>query len=71
MFQLEFLAHFRTQGRAFAHVSAELFKFKIACFKKSYGCQKIRNFPAFYTRIPERSLFALLSENLARVGGFG
>ena len=34
MLKLEFLAHFRICGRAFTHVSAELFKFEIGCFYK-------------------------------------
>ena len=34
MFQLEFLAHFRTRGRAYAHVFDEVFGFQIACIEK-------------------------------------
>ena len=34
MFQLEFLAHFRARGRAYAHVFEEVFGFQIACIEK-------------------------------------
>ena len=47
MFQLEFLAHFRTEGRAFTHVSTELFKFKIACFKKKLQPSEDTSFSHF------------------------
>ena len=47
MFQQEFLAHFRTQGRAYTHVFAEVFRYPIAYIKKSYGRSKICQFLAF------------------------
>ena len=36
-----------------------------------YGRRKNGHFPTFYARIPGRTLFTLLSENLARCEGFG
>ena len=71
LFQLEFFDDFRTQGRAYMPVSAELCQSKIACFKKKLRPSEDRSFPRFFVRIPERSLLALLSENLARIGRVG
>ena len=44
---------------------------KSATSKKSYGHRKIGHFDPFYARMAGKGLFALLSENPARPGGFG
>ena len=48
MFQLEFLAHFRTQGKAYTHVFTEVFGFQIACIeKKLWPFEDTAFFPIF------------------------
>ena len=48
MFQLEFLAHFRTQGRAYAHVFDKVVGFQIACIeKKLWPFEDTAFFPIF------------------------
>ena len=47
MLNLEFLADFRTYGKAFTHVSAELFKFEIGRFRKKLQPSEDRSFSRF------------------------
>ena len=74
MFQLEFLAHFHTQGRACTHVFAKKIQLGIACFKKSYGSSKICHFLFLlftYANLGGAfSHFRLGATNFQSVGGY-
>ena len=60
MFQVEFLAHFRTQGRAFTHIFAELFGLEIACIRKKLRPLKDRPFSHFLSAHTWEELFTVI-----------
>ena len=72
--KLSFFDDFRIYYRALTPALTPVKNFsnrKLAASKESYSCPKIGHSHAFYTHTPRRSLFALFSENLARIGEFG
>ena len=60
MLKLEFLAHFCICGRAFTHVSGELFKFKIRYFYKKIRLSEERSFSRFLSAYTWEELFEVI-----------
>ena len=68
LFQLEFFDDFRTQGRAYTPVSAELCKLKIAGFEKKLRPSEDRSFSRFLRAHTWEEPFGIITRKPGQTG---